>query len=381
MPLIAGFRGVIVDPTKKLTDISASVAKGELQRDATRALYRYHQIFKHPDEPRTVTRRSFFAAVRLAPWGDPSVRGTEAVEPARRDAALAELASTSTELAPVLGGYRDAAGEVERLLRRFDGDRPVLEVTVDGVIHRLWRIKDAEVFGKVRSTLGPKKVQILEGADRYDAMLAHETKLDAQSSLAPHSTARYGLMCLTAIDDPALLPAARHRVLRGNVKSDAMAGLKPQFIVDKLAGVAGDAAQLRNALALDATVAHQPAFVVVFKGEPDAWKLTLSPDVTATTEGVAIHRALHRLDPIIVDTLFVSRVAKDATVTTETTVDGALAAVKAGADAAVMMRPVTAEQMIHVGDLGQLLPASSIAFYPPVLPLVAYLIEPDLDAV
>ena len=372
MPLIAGFRGVVVDsPTKKPTDLAT--------RDASRALYRYHQIFKHPDDGRTITRKSFFAAVRLAPWGEPTVRATEAIDPARRDAAVQQLTTTALETEPVLAGYRDAAGEIERLLRRIDTDKPTVDITVDDVIHRLWRSRDIELFGKVRNTIAPKKLQVLDGHARYDAMLAYQAKLDAQTPLAQHSSGNYGLVCLTALDDTALVPAPRHRVLRGANKAAILGAVEPRFIVDKLAGAAANPALLRTALA--DSVAHQPTFVLAFKDDPDAWKLTLSPDVTMSNQGIAVHRGIQHLDPIVVDGLFLGRHGKDAAITTETSLAAALGQLETGADAVVIMRPVTIEQMIHVADVGQTLPAGSTAFYPPVLPLVGYLVEPDVDLV
>jgi uncharacterized protein (DUF1015 family) len=368
MPQIAGFRGVVVDsPTKKPTDPAA--------RDDARALYRYHQTFKQADG-RTATRKSFIVAVRLAPWGQ-SIRATETIDPAERDAAVHQLSSTAIETEPVLAGYRDAAGEIERLLRRIDTERPTVDITIDDVGHRLWRSRDAELFGKVRNTIAPKKLQVLDGHARYEAMLAHQAKLEAKAPLAVHSSGNYGLMCLTALEDTALVPAPRHRVLRGaKSKDEILAAVQPHFIVEKLAGAAANPTP-----ALAESVAHQPAFVLVFKDDPDAWKLTLSPDVTVSNQGIAVHRGTQHMEPIVVDALFVGRHASGAKVTTETSTATALAQLKSGADAVVIMRPVTVEQMIHVADLGQSLPPGSTAFYPPVLPLVSYLVEPDVDLV
>jgi uncharacterized protein (DUF1015 family) len=373
MPQIAGFRGVVVDsPTKKPSDLTA--------RDDARALYRYHQTFKHPSDGRSVTRKSFFVGVRLAPWGAPTIRATETIDAGQRDAALQQLTATALETEPVLAGYRDAAGEIERLLRRIDTERPTVDITVDDVNHKLWRSRDAELFGKVRNTIAPKKLQVLDGHARYDAMLAYQAKLEAQSPLAVHSSGNYGLMCLTALEDTALVPAARHRILRSaKPKADLLAAVQPQFIVDKLTGVAGSADKLVTALA--DSVAHQPVFVLVFKDDPDAWKLTLSPDITVSNQGIAVHRGIQHLDPVVVDALFLGRHATGATVTTETSTTAALAQLKAGADAVVIMRPVTVEQMIHVADLGQGLPPGAIALYPPVLPLVGFVVEPDVDLV
>src|SRR5580765_5094554 len=105
MAQIAGFRGVVGD-----------------KRDEKRALYRYHQVFPHAGA--TLTRKSLIAAVRLVPWADGSIRRHEETVAAARDAYAKELAATGVEAAPILGGYRDAAREVDRLVRKAEGDRP-----------------------------------------------------------------------------------------------------------------------------------------------------------------------------------------------------------------------------------------------------------------
>ena len=79
--------------------------------------------------------------------------------------------------------------------------------------------------------------------------------------------------------------------------------------------------------------------------------------------------------------MFVKQLAREAQLTTETTAAGALAALQSGADLALIVRPLAVDQIIHVTDLGQLLPAGSTAFTPPTLPMVAHIIDRDEDLV
>ncbi|HEU4727899.1 MAG TPA: DUF1015 family protein, partial [Kofleriaceae bacterium] len=224
----------------------------------------------------------------------------------------------------------------------------------------------------------PKKLVVLDGHDRYEAMLAYRDELGTAQSLAMYSSANYALTCLVNLDDPALLVAPRHRVIRGAAPSQAvLAAARPYFIIDRLAGAAKDLARQRAALA-DA-IAHQPAFVAVWAGEPDAWKLTLSPDVSPTNEGVQVHRALAKLPPVVADALFLSRTMPGAKIETTASAEDALAA---KADAVLIMQPLTIEQISHVTDIGQVLPAGSTAFTPPLAAgLVSSLIDPDEDLV
>lgn len=386
MPQIAGFRGAlptpakVVDVTTGAAQLAKGLADGVIARDGSRAVYRLHQIFPGPG--RALTRKSLYCAVQLTPYADNVIRPHEHASPAGRDAALSQIRALAAHADPVLMGFRDPSTEVERLCRKHEAAQPSLEVTIDGVVHKLWRIQEAETIGALRRYFAPKKLHVLDGHDRYEAMLAYRDELAAKHAPPMYSSANYGLACLTSLDDPALATAPRHRIIRGTgAKRDAViAALGGKFIVDKLAGAAKDLAALFAALA--DTVAHQPAFVAVFAGEADAWKLTLSPDVSPVAEGVKIDRALQKLDPIVIQHLVIDRAFPKAAVDSTTDAAAALGALDAGADAVLITRPLSVEQIAHVDELGGMLPAGSTAFHPPLARhLVGLVIDPDEDLV
>jgi uncharacterized protein (DUF1015 family) len=213
MPHIAGLRGVlpIAPPLTEAVatayggDVAKDLAAGTRGRDPGRSVYRYHQLFAEPGSGRTLVRKMIVCAVRLEPWTEGLIRPLEATDPDRKARALAAVRATKLSPAAVLAGYRDAAGEAERLFRRVDSERPTLEVTTtDRTVHRVWRVQSAELFGQLRHLFAPKKLTVLEGHDRYEAMLAYRDELATGVSLTMYSSANYGLMCLTNLDDPAL---------------------------------------------------------------------------------------------------------------------------------------------------------------------------------
>jgi hypothetical protein len=394
MPQIAGLRGVLPDPSKVkdvvsglggapgALDVAKGLASGALVRDPGRAVYRYHQVFSEPVSGRALVRKMVVCAVRLELWTEPLIRPHEATPPAATAAALAAVRASRSVSAPVFAGYRDAAAEVERLFRKVDGERPTIEVaTADHTVHRLWRVQSAELIGKLRTHYAPKKLTVLDGHDRYEALLALRDELAAKQPLAMYSSANYALACLVDLADPTLIPVPRHRVIRGAVASQAALEVaRKYFVIDRLAGAAGDLAKLRAAL--DDTIAHQPAFVVVWPGEPDAWKLTLSPDVSPLAEGVQVHRAVQKLDPVVADHLFLDRAMPGAQREFVVDAETALAARAQPAGAVVIMRPLTIEQISHVVELGQVLPPGSTAFRPPLAHgLVSAIVDPDEDLV
>ncbi|MGN6104140.1 MAG: DUF1015 family protein [Kofleriaceae bacterium] len=384
MSQIAGFRGVLAQDAAKPAgaDLAKRLAAGSLVRDPGRAVYRYHQVFAgHGGRP--MVRKSVICAVQLAPWSDGAVRPHEAVVPAARDAALAKIRTNRGHTEPFVAGYRDPASEVDRLMRRVEATQPTLSYTSkDGVVHQVWRMSDAETLGKLRHYLAPKPLHVLEGHDRYEAMLAYQEELAAKQSILTYSSANYGLAYLVNFDDPTLAAAPRHRIVRGSgAKREAvLAAASTHFIVEKLPGAAKDLAAIHGGLA--SAVAHQPVFVAVFAGDADAWKLTLSPDVSPVAEGVAVHRALQKLDPIVLQHLFVERHLPNAQLTTELDPTRALAELGQGAEVVLLVRPVSVSQIAQVDELGALLPAGSTAFFPPVASgLVSLVVDPDEDLV
>ncbi len=358
MPQFAGFRGTLAGGT----------------RDTSRAVYRYHQVFS--GGTRTFTRKTLVAAAKLSPYAEGEVRPHVAVAAAERDAELAKIRTTKGQQAMIFAGYRDAPNEVERQFRRTEDAPPTYEtVTPDGTKHRLWRVVSSEIIGALRPLFAPKKLHLLEGHARYEAMLAHSEELDAKAPLAMYSSAKFAMFCLVNVDDPALVSAPHHRIVRGLTAKSAeiLAQAKRAFIIEK---VSRDPVKLAASLA--DTVAHQPAFAIAFAGEPDAYKLTLRPDVSLVTEGVAVNRALQKLDPIVTESFFATRFLTGAKLQGELDLAAAFAA---EADAVIATRPVPLDQILYAGELGQLMPEKATAFVPPLANLVSFSIDPDEDLV
>jgi hypothetical protein len=251
----------------------------------------------------------------------------------------------------------------------------------------VWRAHDAEVLGKLRHALAPKTAHVLDGHARYEAMLAYRDELDAASPLSMYASPNYGLACLVELGDPGLAVAARHRMIRaaaGAPERDAvLAAARAMMIVERVAGGATNAPAALAALA--ETVAHQPAFVVAFPGEADAWKLTLKPDASPIAAGVAVHGAVQRLEPFVVQHLFLDRALPGATSTSTTDAAAALATLAGpgrSADAVILTRALSLGDILRVDEHDQRLPAHATAFHPALLDGIVHLpIDPYDDLV
>jgi hypothetical protein len=386
MSQIAGFRGALWNSSSvelakvvaaPIADPKARLAADDLVRDPGRAVYRYHQAFAAGS--RVLVRKSWFAAIGLEAWG-PQLRPHEATDPNARERALAGIAASGVHTEAVLAGYRDAPGEIDRLFRKIEAERPTIDVTTaDGTNHKLWRANNAELIGKLRPMCAPKPLHVLDGHARYEGMLAYRDKLDAATPLAQYSSGKYGLACLVNLDDPALAVGARHRIVRGDglTKSAVIAAALPFFIVEPIVGAANDLG--KQLASLQSTIAHQPAFVATFAGDPDAYKLTLSPDVSPAALGSGVHRAIQKYDSVIVEHVFRAKAAPSGTWQTVLDPAAVVAEVAGGASLGLVLKPLSIDQISHANDQGALLPPGSTSFHPQLARLIAYIVDPDED--
>jgi uncharacterized protein (DUF1015 family) len=373
--------------------MDAWLASGVLKRDDYKALYRYHQVFTHPDlGDREVVRQGFIAAVRLHPFSDRVILPHERTLKGPKEDRLALMKATSSHFSQIFTLYRDAAGEVDRVFRKFERDAPLFEArTADGTLHRLWRVRDAESIGKIRHVMAPKKLYIADGHHRYETMLALREHLAGGKDLSTYSSAQYGTMFLCNMDQQGLVVLPTHRVLhslQGFAKDAFLDKARAQFIVDKIDGGGKDPAAVRAALTQ--TEQHQPALAVAFPGEAHAWRLTLSPGVNIKTLGLGAP-AVARLDVSLLHGVIFERLlgitpaAQEAQTNLRYIKDTAKALAETGAkdtQAVFLMSPVPVDQVTHVADVGECMPQKSTYFFPKIASgLVMNKIDPDEDLI
>ncbi len=366
---------------------------GVLKRDDRKAVYRYTQVFQHPElGGRETTRTGFIAGVRLHALADKVILPHERTLEGPKQDRLALMTATSAHFSQIFALYRDQSGDIERLFRKVERDQPVFDVRLpDGVRHVLWRMADAEGIGTLRHLMSPKKLYIADGHHRYETMLALRDQLAAGSPLSQYSAAQYGTMFLCPMDQEGVVILPTHRVLHGVTGFTAQALLdkaKAYFIVDRLDNAAKDGAAIRRAVG-DA-LAHQPALAVVFPGDPHAWKLTLAPQINALALGLA-GRAVGKLDVTVLHGLIFDKIlgitaaAQEAGTNLRYVKDtaGALGELAApGVQAVFLLAASSIDTVKHVADQGEVMPQKTTYFYPKLASgAVIARVDPDEDLI
>lgn len=339
--------------------------EGVLVEDDAPAVYVVEQSWEH--EGRPVRRRGFVAAVRLHPFADGVVLPHERTLPKAIADRLNLTRATAANLSQVFGLFSDPAGDTDALFDATIADEPSCRATdADGVLSRVWAIKDPETIAAVSGVVGGGPIFIADGHHRYTTALAYRDerrKADAAAGRSPVDPAYdYVMMTLVNMDDPDLVVLPTHRLARAEGAFDAeafWAGLAEHFELTELIGAPGrilsdtprTAFGVRTAdgtLRLATLKADVDPATAIAGAHSDAWKRL---DVAVLQE--LILKPLFGIDPDIAATLDrLSFAKKEAD------------ALSSDADAAFLLNATRMDQLREVALAGETMPQKTTYFYP-----------------
>ncbi len=208
-------------------------AEGAVVQDDEPALWAIVQDYTGPDG-RKLTRKGFFARVRVEDYGPGTIRPHERTHPGPKEDRLRLTRATQANLSPIFSLYSDPELAAWRALEPATRDEPFGEVTdADGTRNRLWRIADADAIAAVQDAIADAELLIADGHHRYETARVYAEEIGGEG---PH---RYVLMCLVALQDEGLTVFPTHRLvdgLKGTDKPEALAAtLNACFDIEEIA--------------------------------------------------------------------------------------------------------------------------------------------------
>ncbi|MGB4581834.1 MAG: DUF1015 domain-containing protein [Coriobacteriia bacterium] len=340
-----------------------------LVEDDSPAVYVVEQSWEH--EGRHIRRRGFVAAVRLHPFSDGVVLPHERTLAKALSDRLDLTRSTAANLSQVFGLYSDPAGETDGIFDTHIAADPMFTATdAEGVLSKVWAIRDSATMGTVAEIIGDRPVFIADGHHRYTTALAYRDErraADATAGLAPvDPDYDFVMMTLVNMDDPELLVLPTHRLARSIGTFDTPAfwtAMECHFnltepVVSPSAGVGETTRTTFVVRTADGTtkVASLREGIDAAKVIPgkhsDHWKRL---DVTVLQELVL--KPLFGIDADDPATLDRLSFAKDASEALKV----------ANADAAFLVAPTRMDQLRAVALSGETMPQKSTYFYPKLL--------------
>lgn len=342
-------------------------ARGVLVSDAQPCLYYYVQDFTVPGGGRR-QRAGFMAAVRLEDFSSGVIRPHERTFPRAKEDRLRLVTACRANLSPIFGIYPERTGALEPARAQSAAEAPWIDVSDEGGDrHRVWRLADPAVIGRIQSALADTTVFIADGHHRYETSLAYRDQRRAAGETDPEAPYNYVLMFLTSMDEPGLVVLPTHRLWHGPLPGGP-AGLGEKlavhFDIEEVSGGAG---------ALFARLNAETALgcLGVCAGDRQAL-LRLRDPRSLKTALAGMHPAVRALDVSVLDAFVLremlgidcSRAAQDGLLTYTHDDAQAVAAVAGGASAAFLLRMPRMREVEAVCMSGQVMPEKSTYFYP-----------------
>ncbi|MDA1148236.1 MAG: DUF1015 domain-containing protein [Chloroflexi bacterium] len=352
-------------------------ANGQLVRDDTTGYYLYEQIATIEGE--RVSRRCFFAQLRLAQTEEGIVRPHESTMAGPRAIRLDLMRATNADISPIFSMFTDPARRAQPVLDRAASGAPAFEATDElGDVHRLWPISDAAEVATLTEVLRDSTVTIADGHHRY------HTALDYAAENPASGPARYVLMGLIDADDPGLVILPIHRLVRTAPPADFLERLGERVeVTDLTAELAGGAEGAAGLSEGAAAAAGLLARVRGHAGGPSTFGvieasgrllLAVGRSFEALGAGMpaGLSEASRRLDALVLTTLVLDPIfgidaaalTAGAVTFTEDANEAYRETVEGPYSVAFLVNGTPVRQVIEVADAGEVMPQKTTFFYP-----------------
>jgi len=358
--------------------------EGTLARDAQPALYIYEQEFDLPGRGRC-KRRGFFCEVQLEGL-EGEIRAHERTFDGPKADRLLLTRATQANLSPIFCVYEDPEKVSDAVIANAINGSPDSEFEIDGIIHRLWVVDDADACAGVAKALADKRLFIADGHHRYETAVNYRNERREEGPEADGTNAEaanWALMFLANTHDEGLEVLPTHRVLSKELTAGIDLGrvvetLKENFHITELTPGADASASAETYLKALAEAGERGASFVlmVHGGPPRLLTLRAEAEVEQLIPNPDIHAQVKELDVTIVHRHLIERVwlgegapepdhddilyVKDA--------GEAVGMIESGeAEAGFLLNATKIEQVCRIASLGARMPQKSTYFYPKII--------------
>jgi uncharacterized protein (DUF1015 family) len=277
-------------------------------------------------------------AMELTRPGEGDILPHEFTTPKAKSDRLDLLRSTRSNLSAVWG--LSPARGLTALLE--SSEAPLCRFEADGVTHSVWRITDTARIDAIRAAIGSAPIVIADGHHRYETSLAYRDERRASDGNGGQADAVMTFVVELVEDELDVGPI--HRLLAGLPEGfDFRAAFDPFFEIEAFRF--NDAPTVRR-------IQELGGLVLVLPG--DTWLLRPRPETISATRD---------LDSSRLDLALAS--LPEHTLVYQHGVEHIRSAVDSGAaQAGVLLRPVTIDQIIEIAKGGEKMPPKSTFFAP-----------------
>jgi uncharacterized protein (DUF1015 family) len=188
--------------------------KGILIREKEPAFY-FYQVDFPLNEREWKVRQGFIGLCRLEEFGKGLILPHERIHEAQKQDRLMVLKSCQANFSQVFSLFSDPEQAINSLFKKFLKQSPLFDYSDEDLIHhRLWSVKDRNLFLQVRENMKEKTLFIADGHHRYEAALAYKKEMERKlSPLTGKEPFHYTMMYFCAFEDEGLTILPSHRLI------------------------------------------------------------------------------------------------------------------------------------------------------------------------
>jgi uncharacterized protein (DUF1015 family) len=142
------------------------LAEGALEKDKEPAFYFYEQVFT--DHGKKMTRRGFFAALKLENPHGGAVKPHEKTLAKPKADRLSLLKAVKANLSPIFGLFDDEKLTAVNICKKVAKRKADATAKDKDGTHKLWAVTDADIVTTIQKLLSNKKIFIADGHHRYE---------------------------------------------------------------------------------------------------------------------------------------------------------------------------------------------------------------------
>ena len=194
-------------------------AQGVFERDEVPAIYFLTERFTLKGEKEKV-RQGFFALTQLEEFSTGTIRPHEKTLDAPKEDRLRLMLACDAQLSPIFALYSQPKLAINRMLAaQVEGVAPFIEVKQDnGDECSLWRIVDVPLIQKLQHEMKDQPLLIADGHHRYEATLNYRNQTrNKRGQWTGREAFNYIMTYFANLNDENVVILPTHRLVRGYV--------------------------------------------------------------------------------------------------------------------------------------------------------------------
>jgi uncharacterized protein (DUF1015 family) len=196
--------------------LAAWMNEGIFERDEAPAIYYMAHRFTLKTGGQK-ERRGFFALLQLEDFAAGNIRPHEKTLDAPKEDRLKLMLACDAQLSPIFALYAQPQQTINRILDiHLEGKPPFIELKQDDGECQLWRITDRQLIHRIQQEMASQRLLIADGHHRYEATLNYRNHLRAQHGQGSGREAyNFVLTYFANINDDNVVILPTHRLVRG----------------------------------------------------------------------------------------------------------------------------------------------------------------------